>query len=146
MTARTDDVHALRIEAAALRDVVEAIRAFHHSSKDDGFRGDAFCVGCWDVNSQDGAPSWPCDTARIVASVDVPQIANGLIATQWLAQRDAKIRAETLRSSAAWLDNDGTFPAPKGSLVWRDGWRDGVVDAINCLRARADRIEAGGQP
>ena len=30
---------------------------------------DPYCVGCWEEGGQDGAPSYPCKTVRILASV-----------------------------------------------------------------------------
>jgi hypothetical protein len=43
-----------------------AILNFHAASTDHGDRYDPYCVGCWAECGEDGAPSYPCRTVRIL--------------------------------------------------------------------------------
>lgn len=53
----------LLAECEAKRRIVD----LHRPSTDHGENFNPYCVGCWEEGGEDGAPSFPCRTARYLA-------------------------------------------------------------------------------
>lgn len=49
---------------AAHAEDLEAVLDIHKPSVDHRAGFDPYCVGCWDAGGMDGAPSYPCATAK----------------------------------------------------------------------------------
>lgn len=51
---------------ALMTEMAEQVLSFHTPSTDHGEGHEPYCLGCWAEGGYDGAPNWPCTTARIV--------------------------------------------------------------------------------
>lgn len=53
----------VKMEVAML---TRKIMDIHQPSGPQAAGRDPYCVGCWEEGGMDGAPTWPCATARVV--------------------------------------------------------------------------------
>jgi hypothetical protein len=65
--------------------------------------------------------------------------ARELLASSWLAERDARVRAEAVRAFGATL---GVNVGDEDDEWWR-GYRQGQREALHAARKHADAIERG---
>lgn len=87
--------------------------------------------------------------ADVLRSATMPPIhlpiattqARALLASPWLARRDARIRAEAVR---AFGDTLGVHVGDEDDDWWR-GYRQGQREALHAAREHANRIEREGQ-
>lgn len=80
--------------------------------------------------------SWRCDYPDIYGPCDcVEQLADEILASDWLAAHVARARAEALREAA----DEARFP----NLGWEAGGHTSAYSVRRWLRERADHIDPG---
>lgn len=69
-------------------------------------------------------------------------LADLILASDWLAERDRRTAAKAVREAADWM-NSAEFKQPEASRYINEShWNDAIVDACDALELRARQIEA----